>query len=202
MQRPNIHILGIQGSGKGTQSKLLVDRLNLTLLASGNLFRRRALESDKFAQHLSALLKTGDLLPDEDLLHIVQDFLAHQPIQVGLLGDGVIRTTTQYELLSPIWRANELAEPFLIHLKLDDETALNRIASRGIQDDIPREDTTPEAINRRIELFHTRTEPVLERFAEGGRLVTVDATQDISTVFSTLCDALAQHFPNLIPDSL
>lgn len=199
MPLPNIHILGIQGSGKGTQSKLLVDTYGLTLLPSGNLFRKRAQRPDEFGLRLRDLLRTGELLPDEFLLHEVSTFLERTNLPVGLLGDGVIRTVRQAEELETVWTAHNLTEPFLIHLTLSDAEARSRIAARGIADDIPREDVTEEAINRRISAFHTLTKPVIERFEAAGRLASIDASTSIQDVFAAIQAILTDVLPDLRP---
>jgi adenylate kinase len=196
---PNIHILGIQGSGKGTQTHLLVERYNLDLLASGNLFRKRAEIDDAFGRDISARMKTGNLLPDSFVKKIVLDYFAHNTVSKGLIVDGAIRTLSQYSLFDSIWKEQGFSEPFLIHLELSDAEALKRIEKRIRENKEQRsDDGSPEAINRRIKQYHTRTEPLVKRFKESGRIVTIDASESIEDVFNHIVEVLKVTFPHLV----
>jgi len=194
---PNIHILGIQGSGKGTQAGLLEKKYGFTSMASGNLFRLRAQKQDDFGQDIANKLATGYLLPDEYVTRIITDFFASHTIEKGLLGDGVIRTISQYDGFMSIWEAHNMSQPFLIHLKLSDEEALKRIAKRGKDDLVERHDITSEAIQHRIHDYHVLTEPVIDRFQKVNRIVTIDASDSIEVVFSHISTALEKAFPHL-----
>lgn len=190
---PNIHILGIQGSGKGTQSTLLVEKFPLTYVASGILFRDRVKVGDEFAKDIEAQLATGELLSTEDLLTVVGDYLDNQPKLTGLLGDGVIRTLEQYDALQPIWAKHNLTQPILIYLELSDEIARQRIASRHNLGDV-RSDDLPQAIKRRIELFHEKTEPVIEQFKADNSCYTIDASQPVEQVQAAIVTAISHVF--------
>lgn len=187
---PNLHILGIQGSGKGTQTQLLSDKYGLTVLSSGNLCRQRCLIDDDLGREISDLLRQGLLLPDEMILKIVREFLQDQPIPVGLIGEGVIRTWPQYELYQPLWSEHHLATPFLIHLQLDDETAKDRIVKRGSVDLVQRQDTDIAAIEQRIRDFHLKTEPILEQLSSSHQICHIDANQPIEVVFADITQAV------------
>ncbi len=206
----NIHILGIQGSGKGTQSALLVERYKFLYLASGNLFRARAEKGDELARKIGAEMKAGRLLPDAYLYHTVIDTLHEQPYPSGILGDGVIRTIGQFNHLNPVWEMNGLDKPLLINLVLDEAHALERIKHR--EEVIAsgnaelhksftgklahRADDNPQAIEERFQLFHTMTEPVIALFKDQGRCIEVDARVSIENIFSTICSGIEQYYPN------
>ena len=80
---PNIHILGIQGSGKGTQAARLVSRYSLSYIASGNLFRERAQIDDELGREITSELARGMLLPDNLLTSSVDTFLNTHTVQTG-----------------------------------------------------------------------------------------------------------------------
>ena len=122
----NIHILGIQGSGKGTQSSLLIEKYNLTYISSGQAFRERATQADTFGENLAKEMAAGHLIADPILFQVVKDFLSSHSISTGLLGDGLIRNNVQKDLFSSIWQEYNLAEPFLIYLDLSEELAFER----------------------------------------------------------------------------
>lgn len=211
----NIHILGIQGSGKGTQSSLLVEEFNLAYISSGNLFRERATIADPLGEEITKELKRGVLLSNTYLCQTIEDFLANKISQhpypdTGILGDGVIRTKEQYHLLKPIWEKYSLESPLLIHLNLSEEIAYQRIQKRKSEQDDPtkhnfhlvysgkllqRNDDNPKAIEERFRLFHELTVPVLSIFREQGRCIEIDADQSVQTIQQEIRQKLNQYYP-------
>lgn len=209
---PNIHILGIQGSGKGTQSALLVSKYSLNYASSGNLFRERAATGDQFGVNLGKILQEGHLIPNEFLVQTVEDYLVNHTIHQGFLGDGVIRTLTQYSELTPIWSNHNLEAPLLIHLQLREDVALDRIKQRQEELKDPtkhdyhlvysgkllrRTDDNPLAIRERFALFHTMTQPVIDLFERQERCVHISADLDIETIHLAICATLESHYPTL-----
>jgi adenylate kinase len=209
---PNIHILGIQGSGKGTQSAFLVERYGLNYLASGNLFRQRAQQKDAFANEISHELQAGHLLPNTYLYRTVREYLAKHKIKKGLLGDGVIRTTEQYHSLEPVWKQHHIGEPVLIHLVLTEEEALKRIAYRKQEQAdaqarshhlvysgklLNRTDDNPMAISERFALFHKMTEPVINIFEAEDRCIHIDAGPSPEIILESIVVALEKRYPQL-----
>lgn len=209
---PNIHILGIQGSGKGTQSALLEQRFGLTYLASGDLFRTRATLPDALGRELSVELKKGKLVADRLLFEAVEDFLGHTIISVGLLGDGVIRTIQQLESLNSIWDNFQLDPVLLINLKVEEAEAHRRIQKRRVEQNNPqlqkhhlkysgkllkRTDDNPRAIQERFQLFHKMTEPVVTEMEKTGRCIHIDASKKIEEVQLEILAKLKEYYPEL-----
>jgi adenylate kinase len=208
---PNIHILGIQGSGKGTQSALLVEKYGLTYLASGNVFRERSRVDDALGRSIAAQMQAGRLLPLEILLRTVQDFLATKPVPVGLLGDGVIRTMAQYTALRPVWEDHGLEDPLLVFLRLPEELALERIAHRQATQIAGshrpeflqvyggkiahRKDDNPLAIRERFRLFHEMTEPVVREFEQANRCIAINADQAVDDIHLQITRELEARYP-------
>ena len=209
---PNIHILGIQGSGKGTQSALLVERYEFTYVSSGNLFRQRAALTDPLAQQLAQQLSRGNLLPNELLVDTITEYLEFHTVKTGFLGDGVIRTMEQYALLRPVWSNHGLGQPLLIHLMLTEEVALRRIEQRKKELNDPnkheyhlkysgklmhRTDDNPLAIQERFALFHTMTSPVIDVFEKTGNCVHIDADQSVEAIQNHIQVVLEKYYPQL-----
>ena len=210
---PNIHILGIQGSGKGYQSALLVERYAFNYLASGNLFRERSAVGDAFSQEITTLLKSGHLLPDSYLFRTVREYLAeHRRVKYGLLCDGVIRTLKQYHGLEPLWKRYKLDDPLLIHLRLSEAEAVKRTEQRRREQDDPslqqhhlkysgkllqRTDDNPAAIKERFALYHTMTEPVIRRLEAEGRCIHINADANVEEIQAEICQNLEKLYPEL-----
>jgi adenylate kinase len=208
--RPNVHIIGIQGSGKGTQSAGLVKRYGFLYLASGNLFRERTKQDDFLGRQIAGEINKGRLLPDPFLYHTVIDYLGSHPFPNGILGDGVIRTQEQYRQLEPIWEMMGLGEPTMLDLLLDEKVAYERVIHRVVAAEDPgakiyagklahRADDNPAAIEERFALFHRMTEPLVQTFAKGNRYVAVDANRPVEAIHTDLCEALERLYPGLSP---
>lgn len=209
---PNIHLLGIQGSGKGTQSALLEMKFGLTYVASGDLFRARAALNDDFAAQLQNELKKGHLLATSYLLRTVRDFLENNPIKNGLLGDGVIRTEEENQELLALWPTYNLDQPFLIYLDLDQKTATQRIKHRKEEQKDPsrrayflkyggkllkRTDDNPQAISQRFTLFYQMTKPVITYFERNNRCLRIDARKEVEEIQAEMVQAILSIYPNL-----
>ncbi|CAN5198641.1 adenylate kinase [soil metagenome] len=193
MLLPNLHILGIQGSGKGTQVTQLVQHFQLTPIATGELFRARAQVPDEYGAYVAKHLEAGELLTAEDLRLILETKLKTLEPGKGILGDGVLRTVEQWEMLKDLWPQYGLGEPMLIFLNLPDQIARERIKRRhGIED---RSDDLPHAIERRIELFHQKTMAVVELFTTHGRCATIDAQGEVGEITSRITKAVHTFFP-------
>ena len=207
--RPNVHLLGIQGSGKGTQSALLLKHFDATYLASGNLFRERAAIQDPFGKHLYALMGAGQLLPDSLLIATVDHFLRSLPLHGMLIGDGIIRTLSQERHLEPIWTCYDIEQPYLVYLELDEQTAVERIAERVQKATDPnlheyhqqfsgklvkRADDNVQALEERFRLFYKNTQPIVQYFEEQGRCSKVDAHLPIDTVQSLIVEKLTERY--------
>lgn len=208
---PNLHILGIQGSGKGTQSALLVKKYQLTYISSGNLFRERAQQTDELGQIVAEELQKGRLLPDLLLFRVLEHYLASHTIQQGLLGDGVIRTMDQYNGLVDVWSKYGLEEPFLIHLELSDELAMERIKHREEEARdvaktdfhhvysgklLKRSDANPKAIHERLALYHEMTQPVIAEFEKNNRCLHINGDQAIEAIHQQICEGLEARYPH------
>jgi adenylate kinase len=208
---PNIHILGIQGSGKGTQSALLVEKFKVSYISSGDLFRKRAEKEDDFGKTLKEELKTGHLLSNQFLFQTVEEYLDSTTITTALLGDGVIRTIDQYRGLNSAWYQHNLDDPLLIHLILSEEEAMQRIEQRKLEQNDPsrqehhlkysgkllkRNDDNPTAIRERFAMFHKMTEPVIQMFEQQHRCIHIRANQPVEKVSHQISTALLRTYPS------
>lgn len=166
-----IILIGIQGSGKSTQGKLLSEELNLPYLSSGHIFRELAKEDTDEGHYIKDTLDAGNLIPDDKTLQIVIDYLAKDEYKEGYILDGFPRTTNQAQ------NFNEKIHK-VIYLKITDKEALWRLSGR----DDERLDNTLKAIRRRIDLFHEVTEPVLSYYKEKGLLVEINGERSVEEI--------------------
>jgi adenylate kinase len=166
-----IILIGIQGAGKSTQGNILSEKLNLSYLSTGHIFRELAKEKTPTGRYIKETINAGYLMPDDRALEIVSEYLHRPEYEKGYIMDGFPRTTAQAEAF-----ANGIDK--VIYLKVSDKEALWRLAGR----DDNREDETLAAIKKRIELFHRFTESVIEYYRKKGTLLEIDGEKSIEEI--------------------
>jgi adenylate kinase len=176
-----IILIGIQGSGKSTQGNLLAEKLNVSYLSTGHIFREIAKEKTPAGRYIKETMNAGYLIPDEKTLEVVSEYLSRPEYEKGYILDGFPRTGTQAQAFK-----NGINK--VVYLRVSDNEALRRIAGRKET----REDETPRAIQKRIELFHRFTEPVLDYYREKGILAEVDGEQSIEDIYKEILFRIGQ----------
>lgn len=167
-----IVLIGIQGAGKSTQGNLLSRKLEIPYLSTGHIFRELAKEKTKIGRYIKEIMNAGYLIPDKKTVEIVDKYLKRPEYQRGYIIDGFPRTIAQAEFFKN-------GADKVIYLKVSDEEALKRITFRNGEG---REDETPAAIKKRIELFHKLTKPVLDFYQRRGILVEIDGERTIEEI--------------------
>src|SRR5215210_7042158 len=147
----NILLLGIQGSGKGTQAKRIASEYGIPHIATGDMFRAEIAAGSELGKRVEDILARGDLVPDELTIEMIRHRLAQPDTRDGFVLDGFPRTMAQADALDDLLA--EIARPLTIVFELQvlDEIARERMTRRAR--DEGRSDDTPEVIDRRIELY-------------------------------------------------
>jgi len=167
-----IVLIGIQGAGKSTQGNLLSKNLGIPYLSTGHIFRELSKEKTKFGRYVKEVMNAGYLIPGKKTLAIVTEYLKRPEYRDGYIMDGFPRTLSQAEFFKD-------GSDKVIYLKVSDEKALKRLSFRNGEG---REDETPKAVSRRIELFHKVTEPVLEYYKKKEMLIEIDGEKSIDEI--------------------
>lgn len=176
-------LIGIQGAGKSTQGNLLSKQLKIPYLSTGHIFREIAKEKTTLGRYVKETINAGILVPDQKTIEIVDEYLSHPEYQSGYILDGFPRTLHQAEAFQ-----NNVDK--VIYLKLEDKEAIWRLLHRN---DTSRDDETLPALKKRMELFHKFTEPVTDHYQKEGKLVTIDATQNIKQVNQQILKSLGKQ---------
>jgi adenylate kinase len=174
-------LIGIQGAGKSTQGNILSEKLGIPYLSSGHIFREMTKEKTQLGRFLKETLNAGYLVPDDKTIAILEEYLSHPEYVKGYILDGFPRTVPQAESFSNGVDA-------VVYLKVSDKEALWRLAGR--EEEGVREDNTLQALKKRIQLFHEKTEPVIEYYRSKGRLVEVDGEQEIEAITAQILKKL------------
>lgn len=199
----NILLVGPQGSGKGTQARILVEKFNLYYFESGAYLRKMA-ESNP---DIKKMLNEGKLVPDKEFTSYLAAYLDDKNLYDNILFDGFPRTVSQYEFFKKWLTDKEVSLDLTILLEISEQETLRRLSSRR-QDPvtgkiynlitepppseidtntlIQRDDDKPEAIKKRLELFREQTEPLITRLREESEVIEVDGERPVEAISADL----------------
>jgi len=185
-----IVLLGLPGSGKGTQGEALARILGVRHVASGELLRAHVEADSDLGREVAARLARGDLVPDEVVMELVCDAVTRACESGGYILDGFPRTVAQAEHAYARAEPKGIAAEAAVYLELADDVARQRLAGRagGGRTD----DADSDVIERRLQLLHANTRPILDFYERRGILVTVDAAQPATAVTTAVLHALEQ----------
>ena len=204
-----IVLLGRQGSGKGTQCVRLSRHYVVPHISTGDMLRAAVREDSPLGRSVAKVIGEGALVSDELIVEIVRDRLTRPDARRrGFLLDGFPRTVAQAVALDDI--ANDTPLDAVIDLVVPREMVLSRLSARRVCRDcganyqagavsrspwtceicggdvVQRDDDTPDAINRRLDLYETQTAPLIEFYGTSGRLHPVDGVGTPDQVFDRI----------------
>lgn len=183
----DLALFGIQGSGKGTQAKIISERYNLVIFETGEKCRSLAKEDSELGQKIRNLVEHGDLVPAPIIMEIVDHFMSQIPADQGVIFDGLPRNSEQQAAFDAIlkkWNRDFLA----IHIDLSEEVTIKRLLARGRHDDIP------EIITNRIKIFIKETSPVIASYRSQNKIIDINGDQSIENVAIEIESKLDPYF--------
>src|SRR5580692_3503995 len=203
-------IMGVQGSGKGTQATMLGEDLDLVHISVGDIFRWNVQHHTKLGAQVRRTMAGGELVGDDLVEGVVKSRLAEHDWNFGFIIDGFPRNERQAEFFLETYDIDGV-----IHLDLPDSEVRRRVMARRLCDGcgmdynlidsspreegkcdvcggklIQREDDTEEALAVRLSEYHSKTNPVLDIFRRKEYVVTVDARADKDDVQRAIRSAL------------
>jgi adenylate kinase len=188
----NVLLLGPQGSGKGTQAKLISKTYGIPQVATGDMARELKELDTPLGHEVKEIYDRGELLSDDLIVRMIRDRLSRGDTIPGFILDGFPRNLAQAEaldaLLEEVGRSLDVVFEFRIG---DREVLMERIAKRAIEEG--RTDDTPDAIRKRLEIYDRETAPLVEHYrAKHANVVGIHADQPVDDVFAEVRDALEQ----------
>jgi adenylate kinase len=184
----NLLVIGPQGSGKGTQAARLSDAHGIPHVSTGEMFRAAIAAGTELGRRVEPILAAGQLVPDDLTVNLIRERLAEPDAERGFVLDGFPRTLAQAEALDAMLVDIERVLDAVLFFDLADDVAVERLRMRA--EDEGREDDTPDAIARRLAIYHEQTEPVVERYRATGKLVPLHADRSIEQVADEIAQAL------------
>jgi adenylate kinase len=177
-----ILFLGAPGSGKGTQGKILADRLGLSKITTGDLLRAAVKAETPLGVEAKKFMDKGSLVPDSVILSLIKEELAKPEAQQGAVLDGFPRTAPQAELVDRTLAERGQRLNHILLLDVPEEELVRRLTGRATQEG--RTDDTPEAIKTRLQVYQRDTAPVIAHYAQRGivhRVLGTGAVDAIAT---------------------
>jgi len=204
-------LLGPPGAGKGTQAEVLIKKLGVPQISTGDILRSAVKQGTPVGLKAKAYMDSGDLVPDDVIIGVVKERLAGQDCRNGYIFDGMPRTIAQAEALDK----QEVIIDAVLSIEIPEEEVLNRLGGRrtcpecgmifhitskppavpGICDAcgaalIIRKDDEPDTILNRLLTYHSQTEPLKEYYKSQGKLKTVDGVAGVSEITAAVLEVL------------
>ena len=212
-----IIMLGAPGAGKGTQAIKIAEKYAIPHISTGDIFRANIKNNTELGQKAKTYMDQGLLVPDELVVDLVVDRVNQSDCEKGYVLDGFPRTIPQAEALDNALTAMGQAIDYAINVEVPDENIVNRMSGRracvacgatyhlvyaptkeaNVCDNcqgalILREDDKPESVQKRLNVYHEQTQPLIDYYTAKGNLVEVDGTQDINVVFGAIVQILGE----------
>jgi adenylate kinase len=186
----NVLLLGPQGAGKGTQATRISSEYDIPHVASGEILRSEMAAGTDLGNRVRDVMGRGDLVSDDLMIELIRTRLDQPDTDSGFVLDGFPRTLVQAEALDSILSSIGRSFSVVFSLQIPDEVAFERLRRRAQLEG--RADDTDEAIQRRLDLYHEETEPLIEYYRTRGRLVPIHGARSENEVFAELQSALEQ----------
>ena len=207
----NLILLGAPGAGKGTQAELLMEKLHIPGISTGNMLREAMKNGTAVGEKAKYYMDNGLLVPDEVIMDIVAERVAQPDCQGGFILDGVPRTLAQAEAL--LERGVQIDH--VVSIEIDDSVIEGRMTGRRVcsncgasyhivanpsktegkcdlcgGDLMIRKDDAPETVRRRLVVYHEQTEVLKDFYAKLGKLRLVEGNQSIEGACEDILTAI------------
>ena len=208
----NLILMGAPGAGKGTQSEKISEKWNIQAISTGDILRAAIKAGTALGQTAKSYIDDGKLVPDEIVIGIIKEYLTSDACKNGFILDGFPRSIPQAEALE----AMGVKIDAVLTIEVADETIVQRMSGRrvcacgasyhvlykpsqkeGICDKCGaalyiRKDDAPETVTKRLETYHTQTEPLKAFYADKGLLLTVQGQEEVADTTRLVFEALSR----------
>ncbi|MFA4795751.1 adenylate kinase [Leptospira kirschneri] len=185
----NIIFMGPPGAGKGTQAKILCERLSIPQISTGDILREAVKNQTEMGIEAKRYMDAGDLVPDSVVIGIIKDRIREADCRNGFLLDGFPRTVEQAEALDTLLKNEGRSIDKAINLQVPDAELLKRLLSRAEIEG--RADDNEATIKNRLDNYNKKTLPLLDFYAARKKLSQVNGVGSLEEVTSLIQKELA-----------
>ncbi len=175
-------LFGPPGAGKGTQAKILIEKLNIVQISTGDMLREEVKSGSTLGIAAKSIMDKGDLVSDNIIISMIEKRITQHDCQNGFILDGFPRTLNQAVELDNLLDRLNLKIDKVIEINVDEELLMKRILKRASESKTTRGDDNSDILKNRIIVYKKDTLPVLEYYKGLDKLNTVDGMQDIENV--------------------
>ncbi len=184
----NIVIFGAPGSGKGTQSEFLIKEYGLSHISTGDVLREQIAKQTELGKVAESYISNGKLIPDELMIDILDKVLDSMQDSKGVIFDGFPRTINQAEALDKLLAKRGSSLDIVIGLEVDEDELIKRLINRGKTSG--RSDDNLETIQKRLDVYHSQTNPLREHYIKKGKYHVIHGMGDVNEIFSNIKHAI------------
>lgn len=182
----NLILFGPPGSGKGTQSQLVIEKYDLIHISTGELLRNEMSAETPLGQEAREFIHKGQLVPDEVVIGMISSVLENHPHAKGYIFDGFPRTAAQSDALDGLLELRKTSITQVLSLEVPEDELVRRLLERG-KTSGRKDDANEEVIRARIAEYHEKTTPVADHYAKVGKFKKVIGNGSIEETFKLLC---------------
>lgn len=184
----NIVIFGAPGSGKGTQSELIIKEYGLEHISTGDVLRAEIKAKTELGKIASDYIEKGQLVPDELIIDMLAKVLDEKKNSKGVIFDGFPRTIPQAIALKKMLNERRTDVSVMLNLEVDEDELINRLLERGKVSG--RSDDNLETIKSRLQVYHNQTAPLADYYIKEGKHVAVEGVGTIEGIFERVKNAV------------
>ncbi len=191
----NIALFGPPGAGKGTQSKYLIEKYNLTYIATGDILRQEIAEGTSLGMEAKDIIDKGGLASDEIIVQIIENRILMNPDANGILFDGFPRTVVQAYILEGLLLKMNTSLMCMLSLEVPREELIRRMLERGKTSG--RADDKAEVIDFRLQEYENKTIPVANFYNEKKKFYPINGVGKLDDVCKRLTKVIEKNLENV-----
>lgn len=185
----NIVIFGAPGSGKGTQSDLLIKKYGFGHISTGDVLRNEIKNGTELGKTAKGYIDNGQLIPDELMVSILASvYDGFGADHAGVIFDGFPRTIAQAEALKAMLAERGHAVAAMIELDVPEAELMKRLIKRGQESG--RSDDNEETIKKRLDVYHNQTSPLIDWYEKEGIHNHIDGLGELDRIFKDICEVV------------
>jgi adenylate kinase len=192
----NIALFGAPGAGKGTQSKLLLEKYKLTYISTGDMLRAEIAQKTKLGLMAKEAIDQGKLASDEIIVQIIEEKIKISTDTNGFLFDGFPRTVVQAYILEGLLLKMGMSLHCMISLDAPREELISRMVARAEKEN-RSDDRSMEIINHRLDEYENKTIPVAEFYKAQNKFFSVNGLGTVEDIFSKVDEVIEKQLETI-----